>query len=235
MAAAEDALRELRELVRAARYREALELFDRTATRDAPTDPEAELVVAAAATRIGRIDRAAELAGRALEQFLARANIDGQMRAANLLGAIAFERGELDEAERTFSEALELARQLSDTLVAARAANNLASVAHLRGRPEVALGLYRSALLSYQRLGDRRGAAETWHNLGLCSRQMADLREADAAALEAVRHAELTGDPALLALTVLGRAETDLERQDLELALTEIERARRSAAESGDP
>ena len=199
-------------------------------------DSQGESVLAAATTamRAGNPRDAARLLETALEQFRARADADGQMRATNLAGAIAFERGRLDEAERAFGEALELARRLGDRLVEARASNNLASVAHLRGRPEAALSLYRGALLSYQRLGDRRGAAETWHNLSLSFRQLPDLRQADDAAVEAVRHAELAGEPALIALTMLGRAEVNLERRDYPLAAREIERAFELADKSGD-
>jgi len=199
-------------------------------------EPQGESVLAAAtaAMRAGNPRDAARLVETALEQFRGRADADGQMRATNLAGAIAFERGRLDEAERAFGEALELARRLGDRLVEARASNNLASVAHLRGRPEAALSLYRGALLSYQRLGDRRGAAETWHNLSLSFRQLPDLRQADDAAVEAVRHAELAGEPALIALTMLGRAEVNLERRDYALAAREIERAFELADKSGD-
>jgi tetratricopeptide (TPR) repeat protein len=200
----------------------------------AESQGEAVLAAAAAALRAGNPRDAARLVETALEQFRSRADADGQMRATNLAGAIAFERGRLDEAERAFGEALELSRRLGDRLVEARAANNLASVAHLRGRPDAALSLYRGALLSYQRLGDRRGAAETWHNLSLSFRQVPDLRQADAAAVEAVRHAELAGEPGLLALTVLGRAEVTLERRDFALATREIERAFELATKAGD-
>ena len=195
---------------------------------------EGVLAAATAAMRAGNPRDAARLVETALAQFRSRADSDGQMRATNLAGAIAFERGQLDEAERAFGEALELARRLGDRLIEARASNNLASVAHLRGRPEAALSLYRGALLSYQRLGDRRGAAETWHNLSLSFRQVPDLKEADTAAVEAVRHAELAGEPALIALTMLGRAEVSLERRDYPLAAREIERASELAAKAGD-
>ena len=195
---------------------------------------ETALAAATAAMRAGRTHEAARLVETALEEFRARADADGQMRATNLAGAIAFERGRLDEAERAFGSALEIARRIGATLVEARAANNLASVEHLRGRPEAALSLYRGALLSYQRLGDRRGAAETWHNLALSFRQLPDLRQAEAAAVEAVRHAELAAEPALMALTLLGRAEVDLDRRDYPLAARQIERARELAEKAGD-
>ncbi len=230
-----DPVHTLRDLVRAGQFREALALYDGAGTLDAVPRAEADLLAATAATRIGALDRATELASRAHAQFAERLDADGQMRTVNLLGAIAFERGALDDAERLFGEAHELARQLNDTLTAARTSNNLASVAHLRGRPEIAIGLYRAALLAYQRLGDRRGAAETWHNLGLSFRQMGDLREAAGAALEAVRHAELTGMAALQALTVLGRAEIDIERRDFDLAHREVDRAAVLAEAAADP
>ena len=195
---------------------------------------ETALAAATAAMRAGDTHAAARLVADALAHFRERTDADGQMRATNLAGAIAFEHGRLADAERDFGEALELARRIGDTLVAARASNNLAAVAHLQGRPEAALSLYRGALLAYQRLGDRRGAAETWHNLALTFRQLPDLREADDAAVEAVRHAELAGDPALIALTVLGRAEIDLERRDFQLAARQIARARELAGKAGD-
>jgi tetratricopeptide (TPR) repeat protein len=156
------------------------------------------------------------------------------MRANNLLGAIEFELGRLDRAEHRFGEALRLAQQLNDSLFAARASNNLAAVAQLRGNPDRALGLYRRALLDYQRLGDRRGLALTYHNLGLSFRQLSRWREADAAAVQAVRLAELESEGSLLALTLTGRAELDIEREELDLAAQGIARAIRAAEEADD-
>ena len=49
-----------------------------------------------------------------------------------------------------------------------------------------------------------------------------------------MRHAELAGEPALIALTMLGRAEVSLERRDYPLAAREIERASELAAKAGD-
>lgn len=225
--------RSLRELGASGRYRELLALWRRSGS-DAIGYPDLLLLVAAAATRTGAFELAATLAADSLERFRIRGDADGRMRALNLLGAQGFERGRLDDAERCFDEALRLARELDDPALAARASNNLASVAHLRGRPDLALGLYRGALLAFQRLGDRRGVAETWHNLGLAFRQLAEWREAQHAAGEAVRHAELVGDRALMALATAGRAEVELERGKLELAQQMIERASRLAAEGGD-
>jgi tetratricopeptide (TPR) repeat protein len=228
----DDPARELRQLVDAGRYRDALEAYQRS--ESAARGPEVELLAATAATRIGDLGRAVTLAETALERFRARADTDGRMRAMNLLGAIAFDHGRLDEAERCFGEALALARTLEDTRMAAHASNNLASVAHLQSRPDLALSLYRSALLAYQRLGDRRGTAQTYHNLGLAFRERQDWEDADAAALQAVRHAEEVGDGSLLALTVTGRSESHIERGELGLARQELLRAEKLSRESHD-
>jgi tetratricopeptide (TPR) repeat protein len=226
-----DPLRTLRALVGAGSYQEALDFHRRLG--GAPR-PEALLLAAAAAIRTGELAAGTSYAAEALEHFRSRGDDDGRMRALNLLGVVSFERGRLAEAERCFGEALRLAHQLDDSLLAARASNNLASVAHLRALPEEAQGLYRSALLAYQRLGDRRGMAETWHNLGLTLRQLAGWREALAASSEALRHARAVGEAGLLSLVLVGRAEIEIDRRELDLARQPIERASLLAAEAGD-
>jgi len=198
-------------------------------------DPGTVLRDASAALRQGNLPAAAALAAAATARFRAKADADGRMRSENLLGAVAFETGQVHDAEQYFGAALELAQTLDDSLMTARASNNLASVAHLTGRPEVALSLYRTALLSYQRLGDRRGMAETSHNLGIAFRQLGQWTDAERAAEEAVRHADVTADAALRALALIGRAELHLEREAWPLAAREIERAAALAAEGGDP
>lgn len=231
--APDDPARELRQLVQAGRYREALDAHQRGGNPRARA-PEADLLAATAATRVGELSTAVTLAEAALEDFDARADMDGRMRAMNLLGAIAFEHGRLVDAERCFGKALELARALDDTRMAANASNNLASVAHLQNRPDVALSLYRTALLDYQRLGDRRGTSQTYHNLGLVFRQQQDWNDAEAAALQAVRHAEEVGDGSLLALAVSGRAEYHIDQGDFDLASRELGRAEKLATDVHD-
>lgn len=230
----DDATYQLRELVRSGRFAEALECYRRVESSVAGRRPDAQLLAATAATRLGELVAAESLADEALRQFRARGDADGRMRALNLLGVVRFERGRLHEAEAALAEALNLATQLGDSLLAARACNNLASAIHLRGRPDEALGLYRGALLAYQRLGDRRGTAEAYHNLGLIFRQLGEWRDAEDATGEALRHAELVGERGLLALATTGRAELMVERERLAQAEQELERAGRLAAEAGD-
>ena len=230
----DDATHQLRELVRAGRFGEALDWYRRAEDSAVGRRPDAQLLAATAATRLGEFAVAETLAVEALTQFRGRGDADGRMRSLNLLGVIRFERGRLGEAEQSLAEALNLATQLGDSLTAARACNNLASAIHLRGRPDEAVGLYRGALLAYQRLGDRRGTAEAYHNLGLIYRQLGEWRDAEDATGEALRHAELVGERGLLALATTGRAELMVERAQLAQARQELEVAGRWAAEAGD-
>jgi tetratricopeptide (TPR) repeat protein len=230
----DDLSRELRELVSAGLFREALARMQTSGAAPARQRPEVQLLGATAATRVGELSTAVSLAEAALEKFRARGDRDGRMRAVNLLGAIAFEHGRLPEAEPLFGEALFLARQLGDSLMEARASNNLASMAVLRGEADTALTMYRSALLSYTKLGDRRGTSEAYHNLGITFRLIREWHDSQDAATEAVRHAELLGERSLMALAVMGRAEIELERGDLDLAHRELERAAALAREAGD-
>ena len=233
-AAPNDAAQVLRALVGSGRFHDALERYRELEAGPDGRRPDLQLVAATAATRLGELVTGASLADEALRQFRARGDWDGSMRALNLLGAIHWERGEMAAAESRFAEALRFARQLGDSLMLARACNNLASVAHLQGRADDAAELFRGALLAYQRLGDRRGTAETYHNLGLAYGQAGEWRQAEDAAADAVRHAEVVGEPQLLALALAGRAELSIERDDPALAQRELDRARRFATEAAD-
>jgi tetratricopeptide (TPR) repeat protein len=234
MPPADDVTGPLRESMRAGRFADALAQFRRMPAELTERRPDARLLAATAATRLGELAVAEELATASLAQFHARGDDDGRLRSLNLLGVIYFERGRMQDAERALAEALWLANQLGDSLLAARANNNLASALHLRGRPDEALSLYRGALLAFQRLGDRRGAAESYHNLALIFRQLGDWRNAEDATAMALRHAELVGERGLLALATTGRAELMVDRRQLSQAEQELDRAERWAAEAGD-
>jgi tetratricopeptide (TPR) repeat protein len=224
----------LRDLLREGRFKETLERYREIDAQPEGRRPDVQLLVATAATRLGDLVMGESLADEALRHFHRRGDWDGSMRSLNLLGAIQWERGQTTQAGTFFAEALRLARELNDSLMLARACNNLASVAHLQGRLDEAAALYRGALLAYQRLGDRRGTAETYHNLGLAYWQVGGWSEAQDAADEAVRHAEIVGNRSLLALVLAGRAEIRVERDDVALAERELERAQKLALEVAD-
>src|SRR3712207_1706060 len=79
---ADDSTDQLRELVRAGRFREALETYRRAAGPSARAD--ARLLAATAATRLGELDFAGALAEEAVRRFAERGDFDGRMRALNL-------------------------------------------------------------------------------------------------------------------------------------------------------
>ncbi len=222
----------LRALLSAGRYRDVVASWLDAPAAEARRS-EALLLAATASMRLGEVARAGELAAEAAEGFRQRADQDGRLRALNLLGAVAFEQGALDDAVSRFEMARGLARQLQDTLFEAHAANNLASVAHLRGDAVSALSLYRVALLAYQRLGDRRGTTQTYHNLGLAFRELGAWADADEATVQALRHARMVEDEALAAIAVTGRAELDLARGALDVAVRELDRAERTRGRGG--
>lgn len=228
-----DPVERLREAIRAARWRDALAEYAALGAHG-HRSADADLLAATAATRLGEYASARALARGAHERFRRQADGDGRTRAANLLGVIAWEQGELDDARAHYAEALQLAQVAGDALLWARASNNLGLVAHLQGDAAGATGRWREALLAYQKLGDRRGTAETWHNIGIARRWEAAWADADHATTEAVRHAELVGDPALLALVLGGRAELHLERGERALARRELARAAELAREAED-
>src|SRR3954470_8568048 len=232
--APDDPAQALRVLLEAGRYPDALEVYRELGDTRSSRRPDVQLLAATAATRLGELAVGAALAEEALRLYRGRGDRDGSMRALNLLGAIHWERGRMTEAERCFADALRLARQLQDSPMLARASNNLASVAHLQGRSDEAAELYRGALLAHHRQGDRRGTAETYHNLALVYRQAGDWQEAEDAAADAIRHAEMVGEAGLLALALVGRAELSVERGEAALAERELERAGKYALAAGD-
>ena len=231
---AEDVTQQLRRLVQTGRFGDALARYQRIEATPDGRRPEAQLLAATAATRVGELALGESMVADALERFRSRGDADGRLRALNLLGVVSWERGRMREAEEYLAQALNLARYLGDSLMVARACNNMASAIHLRGRADEAVGLYRGALLAYQRLGDRRGTAETYHNLGLIYRQLGLWREAEDAVHEAVRHAEMVGEKGLLALVLVGRAELRVDQGELPLAYPDLDRAGALAAGASD-
>lgn len=233
--APDDTLRDLRLLVGNGRFREAVDFYhghDDSAWR---ANPEAQLLTATSATRLGEFEVAAPLALAASERFRVAADRHGRMRANNLLGVVFIEQGRVGEAESYLGEALALAHELADSLMAARAASNLATLAHMGNRIETALSLYRSALVTYQRIGDRQGLIEIYHNFGIVFRQNEQFDQAMEANENALRLAESTADPGLIAPALTGIAEIRLAMGEGALAVREAQRARELAESAGDP
>ncbi len=206
-------------------FRGALEQFHSgldTAVRELP---QVELLAATAAARLGDWQQAATLGLSVLEHSRRTDDLDGRMRALNLLGCLAFERGSLDDAEAHLLEALELARQLDDRHIAPRILTNIASLAHVQGRIPEALERYHEAITMYQDDGNDRGLAETYHNIGLVQRQEKGWVEAHAAVRHALHHARLVAEASLLALVHIGSAELYLDVGEFQRAQDQLDDA----------
>jgi tetratricopeptide (TPR) repeat protein len=225
---------ELKALVSAGRFRDALAHYQSGAALVPVPSADDCLLAATAAGHLGQLDLGVSLAAEAHLQCRVSANATGLIRSAHLLGGFAFERGRLGDAEAYFAEAIRLAEREGDDLQAARASNNLASVAHLGGRTQDAIRLYDRALAAYRRNGDDVGAAETSHNLSLVLRDQGRLREAGAVAETAVAHARAGTDAGLLALVLAGRAELALAAGDTDAAMVDLDEARPLALKGAD-
>lgn len=228
--------RPLRSLVDAGRFREALSHYFQSTDSTGSATPQCRLLAAQAAARIGEFEVSARLTASAREEFETADDIDGLLESSNLLGAIAFERGKIKDAEKHFTTVAMLAETHGRARYAARSANNLGSVANLRGNPVPACALHQRALQVYETVGDTRGIAETCHNLSLGLRESGALDAARHSSLRAVANAEQIGDPGLIALTLLGRAEVHIASGSYQDARDDIHRAELLAwAEGNEP
>jgi tetratricopeptide (TPR) repeat protein len=228
--------RPLRTLVDAGRFREALSHYFESSDSSGSATPQCRLLAAQAAARLGEFEVSARLTASARQEFEVVDDVDGILESSNLLGAIAFERGKIKDAERHFTAVASLAETHGRARFAARSANNLGSIASLRGNSVPACALYQRALEVYELVGDMRGIAETCHNLSLGLRESGALDAARESSGRAVRTAEQVGDPGLIALALLGRAELNIDSESYDEALDDIGRAELLAwAEGNEP
>lgn len=222
------------ELLHEGRFAEVLCLLESERTGDLTASPTLALHCAIAHGRTGRHADSVHWAERALEGALEVGDRALHARALNVRGAIALDTGCLREAEGHFQTALSEADGIGDHAIVGKCCNNLGIIANMRGRHDEAVACYTMARVAYERAGLERGLAETQNNLWITHRDQGDLPAALEAANRAVDLAERTGDRALLALAIGGRAEIHVLAGDPQLALREIEFALRLRREVGD-
>ncbi len=226
----DDPLRTTRQAVNDGRFREAIRELAQLPD-EVRRAPEAQLLSAMAAWRLGEFSRSYATALEARDGFRTRGDVDGEMRAENVAAAGAFALGDLAAADRGFTRALELADELSDDLMIARCANNLGNVAYYRAHHETALSFYRLATANFQKLASWKGLAEVQLNSSLVLHEAGDLRGSKDAGERAVDAAERSGDQRVLGQALAARSETDAALGDLALARALAERARALASE----
>jgi len=193
------------------------------------------LLYGTAQAQIGSPDEGLQWLDAALDQARKGGERGVEGRALNARGAMALVSGRLDEAADYCTRALMLASLDGDLATVGRCSNNLGVISHLRGRLAEAIGSWEVARAAFDRGAWRQGVAECGHNLGIAHREQGALDRALAEADRAVAEAEATGDRALWALVLRGRAEIHIVRGELELARGELERIRESRTQLPHP
>src|SRR6266550_545352 len=193
------------------------------------------LLYGTAQAQIGSADEGLQWLDAALDQARKGGERGVEGRALNARGAMALVSGRLDEAADYCTRALMLASLDGDLATVGRCSNNLGVVSHLRGRLAEAIGSWEVARAAFDRGAWRQGVAECGHNLGIAHREQGALDRALEEADRAVSEAEATGDRALWALVLRGRAEIHIVRGELELARGELERIRESRTQLPHP
>jgi len=107
----------------------------------------------------GDVDRARELAERALPLFAAAGDVRGEQGSLILLGHVALDSGEFRAAESLFERSRRLARERGPSSNIAVCTHNLGSVAYGERAFERAAQLYAEARSLYQANGDEYGVA----------------------------------------------------------------------------
>jgi len=193
------------------------------------------LLYGTAQARLGRHDDGLQWLDAALEQARKGGERGVESRALNARGAMSLVSGRIDEAADYCTRALMLASLDGDLATVGRCSNNLGIISNLRGRHAEAIGSWEVARAAFDRARWRQGVAECGHNLAIAYREQGALDRALAEADRAVAEAEATGDRALWALVLRGRAEIHIVRGELEPARGELDQIRDSRSQLPHP
>ncbi|MCC6316107.1 MAG: tetratricopeptide repeat protein [Gemmatimonadaceae bacterium] len=196
--------------------------------------PDTAALLAESLVRTGRAREAREWLALVLPSIEVSDDRASLRRATVLNGAAHFVLGELDVARAGFNDAMELARVDGDDALVARAMNNLGAIANIEGDRTGALALYNLAISAHQRTGNTRGLAECFHNMAITYRDLGRLREADELELRSIEFGRDAGQPLIVSIARLGRAELALRRGDPTFAEATARHAAVAFAAAGD-
>jgi len=188
--------------------------------------PTLALLYGIAQARLGRQEQGLQWIERALSNARSRKEHGVERHALNARGAFALVSGRLDEAADFCTQALMAASRDGDHGITGRASNNLGIISHLRGRYAEAISSWEIATAASHRAGMQANVADCQHNLANAYREQNALDKALATADQSVAAAEASGDDALFALTLRGRAEIRIARSEPELARRDFDRIR---------
>jgi tetratricopeptide (TPR) repeat protein len=143
-------------------------------------DPTAFIEYGRFLNRVGRLDQALMLFGKAQAVAELQGNEQVLSRAFLNLGIVLATRGELDGAEATFRKSLEIEERLGRQEGMASDYCNLGLVLKTRGELDGAEAMHRKALAIDERLGRQEAMATNYNNLGIVNRAQGDLDGAEA-------------------------------------------------------
>lgn len=218
-------LSEARELAEQGQYARLLDLLGERPPGDIEDSPTMALFFGMAHARLGRHDEGETWVKRALATSKLSGDRSVEARALNVRGAIAFEDGRIAAAADYFRSAIEAASSLGDNVTLGLSSNNLGIIENLRGEYGGAIGSYTRALAAFQNVGNERGIVLIHHNRAITYRDRKELEKAMEEADRAVEMAGNSGDLALFAQALAGRAEIRLEAGDTRLASRDINAA----------
>lgn len=194
-----------------ARYREGIELFERTLSGldDGAEHPRlAGTLLSHQAWlfyRLGRLGEASGLAERALALLASGEDPRETRTALNVLGSVGLARGEFAVARANWSKALRLSEGSPEA--SAAFLNNLALAECGLGNDERARKHYEGALALNRRLGDQARIVNNLNNLADLSLLEGDPRTALAMFSEALQTAEALGYKQVIPHLLLGLAK----------------------------
>ncbi|MEM7261671.1 MAG: tetratricopeptide repeat protein [Planctomycetota bacterium] len=187
----------------------------------------------------GQLDRAVQLADRALEA--ARA-IDDRVRIAGTLstrGTIFRRKGQLDEATASFEQAADLQEQLADRRGLAKSLGNLGSTHQLRGDYHKAESYQERARKLCRQIGDTMAFLQITGNLGSMQFDQGRFEEARETLTEYLDEFRILGVQQFIADGLVKLGTIDLECHRLEAAEAKLreglENYRASGYESDVP
>ncbi|WP_267643141.1 tetratricopeptide repeat protein [Haloarchaeobius amylolyticus] len=168
---------------------------------DATADENAKALLRARADKIrsyvwdrrGEFDDAWEYGLSSLEGFRAAGDRQGEARALNGVGVVAWLRGDVDEAKARFEAALDIYDEITDLRGEADVLNNLGMIQRERGDLDGAVERFEQSHEIRHTIGARVQALDSLINLGVTARDVGDLDAAIARFRQAVQESKTVG------------------------------------------
>jgi tetratricopeptide (TPR) repeat protein len=181
--------------------------------------------------RQGRYDAAlaAFESARALAERIGDDELCAQV--SNGVGAVHYARHEYASAREAYADA---AARTHDETMSAKVLLNLGVIENIEGNHQGALSHYEQAFRIFERTGDRANATLALHNRGMAQADLQLWDDADASFLAALTSATDSGNPEMVAKTLVNRSEVLVERGALTDAVAHCDRALEIYANIGE-